>query len=199
MKFLSKKWCLQSWSSSVKVGKTSMRRCADKTRGRRALGMWRSPTVSRMYRWKGGCGSYGRETFEANRTHIVVCEHVGIWWTLGFNSQLHQCCEGFTHLGPKTLLQHDDIMFNSVLFHYFQGLNVLQSIFTVCYCIAKLSVNALGTVFSIFQSLDFTFKPVSRSVTEDLILYNTFLYIPSIFYCSFYKCNSTTSSSTGGF
>lgn len=64
--------------SSVKVGKTSMRKCTvkekRKTRSRDVEGLKQFPE-----RADGGGGRMEGKTLGANGTHTVVCEHVGIW------------------------------------------------------------------------------------------------------------------------
>lgn len=117
------------------------------------------------------------------------------------HQSFHQCCEGFSQLGPKltsnTIMQcltmsRQTLAWALCFTDYSQSLQYIAVQQSTVYIFFRNSVLP-------FSITDLTYKPVRGSVTEGHILYNTFLYIPSIFFKSFYKYNSTTSSSTGGF
>lgn len=95
-----------------------------------------------------------RKTLEMTWTQFVnMSESEGV--APSFNNQsFHQCCEGFTQLGPKTPLQHDKAMSKSVSLDLFPGFDVLQMSVDSCSVLLYSTTPCkyfLGTAFSLFH------------------------------------------------
>lgn len=95
----------------------------------------------------------------------------------------HSISEGFIQLGPKRLSSMRKQCLTVVSF----------TVFSKVFMFIEITVSPHSVVLfttaqcKCFRNSDITYKHVRRRVTEDTVLYNTSLYIPSIFYRSFYK------------